>query len=399
MTQLDRRTPRLFATVVTVASAVFAVALAASESSKDANGPSTASDAPRFDVPDASPSELLAFIRKTKARFVEGNSRDERVAFTVRQQKAICAAADKIRTLGSQPDVEAAAVSEKFAALWNLIKLNDPRAGAEAVCMAKGLENDPRKELADRARFFLLWERAWRVTDAPGQSPEGEAAALVDDIGRQLEGGNHDELLVMLASMLPEKLQPSQPQLAVRGAQRFALALSKFSAEPAKRAAKHLRDVARRRSIVGETVEICGHVFAGGAVDASKFRGQVVLVEYWATWCAPCIAEIPGIRSVYEKYHDRGFEVLAVSLDEDRDQLAKFLGENQVPWTVLCGRSADDSGMRQPMVVTYAIDTAGRNFLVDRQGQIVALDVRQDRLRELLERLLAETPRAIERND
>ncbi|HZY86294.1 MAG TPA: TlpA disulfide reductase family protein, partial [Gemmataceae bacterium] len=70
----------------------------------------------------------------------------------------------------------------------------------------------------------------------------------------------------------------------------------------------------------------------GRAVDLSKLRGKVVLVDFWATWCGPCVAELPNVRAVYDRYHAQGFEVVGISLDHSRDKLAEYVKEKQVPW-------------------------------------------------------------------
>jgi thiol-disulfide isomerase/thioredoxin len=81
----------------------------------------------------------------------------------------------------------------------------------------------------------------------------------------------------------------------------------------------------------GQEIEIAGPTVQGPPFDLRQLRGKVVLVDFWATWCGPCVAELPHVREVYDRYHDKGFEVVGVSLDTSRDKLAEYIKEKQVP--------------------------------------------------------------------
>ena len=84
--------------------------------------------------------------------------------------------------------------------------------------------------------------------------------------------------------------------------------------------------------MVGSKLEIAFTSSAGDEIDLSKMNDKVVLVDFWATWCGPCVAEMPTVIAAYEKYHDKGFEVIGISLDQDRDALDKFTKERGMTW-------------------------------------------------------------------
>lgn len=321
------------------------------------------------------------------------STRTELFAFIAAQQRAIIAAADKILSAGADPpiqtEIQTTALREKLAALWMLVKVGDKQALGEAVRVSGGLRGDKRKELADRAEFFLLWARLQRAIPDGGENFDAkQTAELAADVERQLEQGNADELLVILASKLPDDIEPVDPRLALAVSQKLATAFARRPDPAVRRTAAHLIGVAKRLGLVGQTLEIEGRLVDGSTLDWRSFRGRVVLVDFWAVWCQPCVAEIPNVKNTYDTFHERGFGVVGINLDEDRTQLAKFLKDNDIPWATLRGTSAADSGMRHPMVVKYGVESVRRNFLVDQDGKVVANDVHGERLPKLVESLL-----------
>ncbi|MDR2674636.1 MAG: TlpA family protein disulfide reductase [Opitutaceae bacterium] len=119
----------------------------------------------------------------------------------------------------------------------------------------------------------------------------------------------------------------------------------------------------------------------GNALSPGNYKGKVVLIDFWATWCEPCVAEIPHVQAAYQKYHDKGFEVIGISLDQDAATLVKYVTGKKMPWP----QHWDDGG---ELAMRYGVMRFPTTFLLDGEGKIVATDLRGPDLEKHLEKLL-----------
>ena len=119
----------------------------------------------------------------------------------------------------------------------------------------------------------------------------------------------------------------------------------------------------------------------GTPISLTDYRGKVVLLDFWAVCCGPCLGEIPGIKAVYEKYHAKGFDVIGVSLDEDAAVLREFIKEKEIPWRQIL----DDEGFRGTFAKQYGVRSIPAPFLIDREGKVISVKARGHLLSELVE--------------
>jgi len=141
-----------------------------------------------------------------------------------------------------------------------------------------------------------------------------------------------------------------------------------------------------RVNLVGQPLELTGELSTGETFDWSSYRGKVVLVDFWATWCTPCRDELPNIVENYEQFQADGFEVVGVNIDEDRDKAKRFIEAEKIPWANIV---ADESGSNAN-AERYQVEAIPFVILVGRDGNVAVLHVRGPNLAPEIEKLLAQ---------
>lgn len=111
-----------------------------------------------------------------------------------------------------------------------------------------------------------------------------------------------------------------------------------------------------------------GKNLAGKEFSLDDYKGKVVLIDFWATWCGPCVREIPHVKEAYEKHHTKGFDVIGISLDRSRGALESYIKEKEMPWT----QHFDEGGL---IASSYGVTGIPTVYLLDAKGNIAAMNM------------------------
>ena len=141
----------------------------------------------------------------------------------------------------------------------------------------------------------------------------------------------------------------------------------------------------RALGAIGRPLEIAFTATDGSAVDVQKMKGKVILLDFWASWCGPCIASFPEVIELYTAYHPKGLEILGINLDKDRAAMNSAIKRFEIPWR----QYFDGRGWGNKYALEYNVGAIPSMWLVDKNGILRTMEARED-LEKQVKELLAE---------
>lgn len=121
----------------------------------------------------------------------------------------------------------------------------------------------------------------------------------------------------------------------------------------------------------------------GKPVQLSSLRGKVVMIDFWASWCAPCRQENPNVVKLYQQYHDKGFEIIGVSLDRAKEEWVQAIKDDQLSWIHV----SDLQYWQNAAARLYGVNSIPQTYLLDKEGKIIAKGLRSEQLATKLSEL------------
>jgi thiol-disulfide isomerase/thioredoxin len=283
-------------------------------------------------------------------------------------------------------DPEHSRLEELLPERWNALagwpEFNDEIVSEMDVVIA----SDPHGPLA-RAALYTKAQIEVRNIHANPERGTAAAAAAVERYIATAPGEERGGGLLMSLAGVHEHGSAEQIAIYERVREQYP-----------KRAGKWAAGKIRQATSVGQPFDLAFTcAVTGSEVDMDALRGKVVLIDFWATWCGPCVAEIPHLKELYAQYHDDGFEIIGVSLDqpEDKGGLAKlreFVAEREMPWP----QYYQGNGWDSEFSMSWGVNGIPQLFIIDKEGKLRSVHAR-GKLDEMIPELLAEGAPAADR--
>ena len=211
------------------------------------------------------------------------------------------------------------------------------------------------KQNAERTLIFEYLDHL-DLVDTPAQASALEAR-LTDFIARHPDDSKASALQVRRLDLL-EKSDPAQAAAL--------LATLAASSDPKVADAAHGRQ--QQKALASATLDWKFTAVDGTPVDLAQWRGKYVLVDFWASWCPDCMREMPDVLRAYRQYHERGLEVVGVSLDHDREAMLAFTKKHVMPWP----QQFDGQGWDTAYAAKYGVGGIPEMWLLDPSGHVIA---------------------------
>jgi thiol-disulfide isomerase/thioredoxin len=298
--------------------------------------------------------------------------------------EAVVEAADRVLTASpaaKEPEVLTAAEA-KFETLHKKACTGDEAFDKSLVAFTEQMKSDQRPRIARPVAFFQMERKVLDGAELPADKIPALLKELKDYYAAEKLTTKHLRMASSTVALI-NKLESGDEREKLFG--EFGGLFAKSSDKELARYGKKLaqKPEAEESDLVGKNLELAGTTAEGKDFKWADYRGKVVLVDFWATWCGPCKREMPHVKELHDKLTAKGFSVVGISLDKDQEALSTYLAENQIPWENLAG---DET---QELAEKYGVRGIPTMMAIGKDGKILGVAHNVASLVPLIEKALA----------
>ncbi len=281
---------------------------------------------------------------------------------------AVHEAATRLLAFEASDRFHVLAVETAITILHEQASLGNEKLDQQLNDFMKSLAADERPAIAAHVAFHQLEQRVIASDDLPTDKLE----PLLNEAFDYFIEHDLSDMHLRLASTVVHAInryddEETRKEQHKRFGKVFSQSESRTLAAYGKKITKSATAAANVSQLVGKPLELSGVTDLGGELDWASYRGKVVLIDFWASWCGPCRAQMPKIKAIYEELDRKKFEVVAVNLDRSAEAFEEYSKEHQSPWPNVIG----DDG--RTLAEKYGVTALPTMMVVDGEGKILAV--------------------------
>lgn len=346
-----------------------------------------------YEVPEGTADELLNFMDELTKYRPRITSRQEYYAAQKKTAEAMAEATDRILDLEEKIEEAIAekVIQTRASALSTLANLGDEEAAKNLAALPELLEKLGYESFVRPVEAKLLGSKfnTLRTAENPDKAIQPlieEVVTFIKEAGKDL---TMDDLRLAYSAVQTANgisRVVDNPDIAINAYKTFGELLINSGNEDADGLGKKFLGAVRRLKLPGNSIEIKGFTLSGDEFNIDSLKGKTVLIDFWATWCGPCLGEIPNMLEMYEAYKDKGFEIVGISVDSDIERLKGFIEKREIPWIILQDTQTEKPDYEENSD-RYGISGIPSMILVGADGKVISISARGHALNAELEKI------------